>query len=192
MKKKILVDFDSTSANSPKAIFEIYKEETKDITATYHTNYLWNFQGLLPSEYTDRAIELFGEDKFFDRLELMPNAYEVLKELNEVYDVAICSVHNIKTAHKKESFIRNNLPFIKKIEFIDYDGKFDKSAQKGDIIIDDKVSCLKGDRELKILFGNYGYNQLVNVKGDEKNILLYDHNIIRADNWDKVKSLLLK
>ena len=192
MKKKILVDFDSTTANSPKAIFEIYKEETNDNGAIYHNDYLWNFEGLLPKEYSERAIELFGEDKFFDRLELMPNAYEVLEELNKRYDVAICSVHNIKTAHKKESFIRKNLPFIKEIILIGYDGKFDKSSIEGNIIIDDKVSCLFGIREKKILFGDYAYNQLVNTKGDEKNILLYDPYVVRAENWNRVRPLLLK
>lgn len=190
MRKKILVDFDSTTANSPKAIFDIYKEETGDNSLIYHNDYLWNFQGLLPNWYAERAVELFGEEKFFERLELMPNAYEVLKRLNEEYDVAICSVHDMKTAHRKDGYIRNRLPFIKEIILIGYDGKFDKSSQQGHIIIDDKASCLKGDREQKILFGNYGYNQLEYATGVEKEILLNDDRIIRANDWLMVNDII--
>lgn len=190
MKKKLLVDFDSTTANSTETIFNILKEKY-GFEAQYHNDYLWNFKGLLPEQYVEEALALFGNQKLYDRLQLMPNAYDVLKKLSEVYQLAICSVHDIHTVHLKDAYIQERLPFINERIYLSYDGKFSKAKIHGHIIVDDKISCLKGNREKKILFGNYGYNQLQDIEKKEKKILLYDPKVERADNWSIVESILL-
>lgn len=190
MKKKLLVDFDSTTANSTETIFNIWKEESGS-KAQYHNDYLWNFKGLLPEDYLEQALALFGNQKLYDRLQLMPNAYDVLKKLSEVYQLAICSVHDINTVHLKDAYIQEHLPFIKERIYLPYNEKPSKEKIKGHIIIDDNINNLRGNREKKILFGNYAYNQIQNVGKDEKKILLYDHKIERADNWKVVESILL-
>lgn len=192
MKKTIIIDVDSTLGNSTETIFNICKEEM-NLKGEYHLNYLWNFKGLLPSECVGRAVELFGEKKFFDRLQPFPDAYRVVKKLNSKYDIKICSIHKADTAHRKVRWIREQFPFIeeKNIIIIPYEQGFDKSKVEGDIIIDDKFSCIQGDRKLKILFGNYGYNQYENLTKEEKIIYSISNNILRAENWKVVESILL-
>lgn len=193
MKKTIIVDVDSTLTNSVETIFDIYKEQINpgDKDKECHNDYLWNLKGLIPEEYSKSAIELFDKQIFFDRLQLLPNALSVMKRLSRRYNIKICSVHNLETAHMKEDFLRKNLPFIDDIIFLPHTSNFDKSSVKGDIIIDDKVKCLKGDRDTKILFGNYKYNKLEYMTQEERKIYMFDSSIIRAENWKVVESILL-
>lgn len=193
MKKTIIIDVDSTLANSTETIFDIYKEERNITNKEYHRNYLWNFKGLIEEDYVDRAVELFGEEKFFKRLQLYPDAYRVVEKLSRKYCVKICSVHKTETAYRKIAWLRKQLPFIPEedIIIIPYEQGFDKSKVQGDIIIDDKFSCINGSRRLKILFGNYGYNQYENLTKEEKMIYSISNNILRAENWKVVESMLL-
>lgn len=193
MKKTIIIDVDSTLANSTETIFEIYKEERGIEDKIYHRNYLWNFKGLIDENYVERALELFGEEKFFDRLQLYPNAYRVMEKLSKKYHVKICSVHRKETIHRKIAWLRKQLPFIPEedIIIIPYENGFDKSKVEGDIIVDDKFSCIKGDRELKILFGDYAYNKYENLTKEEKIEYTISNNILRAENWLVIESMLL-
>lgn len=193
MKKTIIIDVDSTLANSTETIFEIYKEERGIKDKIYHRNYLWNFKGLIDENYVERALELFGEEKFFDRLQLYPNAYRVMEKLSKKYHVKICSVHRKETIHRKIAWLRKQLPFIPEedIIIIPYENGFDKSKVEGDIIVDDKFSCIKGDRELKILFGDYAYNKYENLTKEEKIEYTISNNILRAENWLVIESMLL-
>lgn len=193
MKKTIIIDVDSTLANSTETIFDIYKEERNITDKEYHRNFLWDFKGLIEEDYLNRALNLFGEDKFFDRLQLYPEAYRVMEKLNRKYILKICSVHKDETSHKKIAWLRKQLPFIpeENIIILSYENGFDKSMIEGDIIIDDKFSCIKGDRELKILFGDFAYNKYENLTKEEKIEYTISNNILRAENWLVIESMLL-
>ena len=193
MKKTILIDFDNTLVNSAETIFEIYKKEKNIIDKEYHRNYLWNFKGLIDEDYVERAVDLFGEKEFFNDLQLYPDAYRVVQKLSRKYHVRICSVHKMNTSHRKVAWIRKNLPFIPKedIVILPYENGFDKSCVQGEIIIDDKVSCIRGNRELKILYGNYKYNQYEFMDKEDKMMYTISNNILRAENWKVIESMLL-
>lgn len=191
MKKTIIVDVDATLTKSVETIFNIYKEEMGVTDKEFHNDYLWNFEGLIPSEHTEYAVGLFDKQIFFDRLELLPEAYRVMKRLSKKYNLTICSVHNLDTVHLKEKFLKDKLPFVESMVFLPHSSGFDKSCVKGEIIIDDKVTCLKGERETKILFGNYKYNQLEYMTQEERKIYMYDSSIVRAENWKVVEAMLL-
>ena len=193
MKQTIIIDVDSTLANSTETIFDIYKEERNIKDKEYHKNYLWNFKGLIEEDYVDRAVELFGEEKFFERLQLYPDAYRVVEKLSKKYNVKICSVHKTNTAHRKVAWLRKQLPFIPEEDIIilPYENGFDKSKVQGDIIIDDKFSCINGNRRLKVLVGDYGYNRYENLTREEKIIYSTSNNILRAENWKVIESMLL-
>lgn len=194
MKKTIIVDVDNTLVNSSETILDIYKDEmsvSDDIK--YTKNHLWDFEGLIPRSYLERALELFGEDKFYDKLKFIPYADKVMNRLNSKYNVKICSVHDEKTADKKINWLKNNLPFLndENIIILPYSKGFNKSKVTGDIIIDDKMDCLFGNREMKLLFGEYGYNQYENLSKENKLLYNTSNNIIRVENWKVIESLLI-
>lgn len=194
MKKTIVVDVDNTLTNSSETVFNIYKDEMNVLEDIKYTkNHLWDFEGLIPGSYFQRALALFGEDKFYDRLKFIPYADKVMERLNRKYNVKICSVHDDGTAHKKINWLKTNLPFLddENIIILPYSKGFDKSKVTGDIIIDDKMDCLFGDREMKLLFGEYGYNQYDNLSKENKLLYNTSNNIIRVENWKVIESLLV-
>lgn len=183
-RKSIIVDFDSTIANTVKTIFEIYQKETNDYSGEYHTKHMWDFGGLLPKEYVSRAIELFGEQILYDNLEFIDGAKETLLKLSKDFDLTICTVHDAKSIHMKDKWIKDNLPFIDNVVYLT-NNTFNKSIIKGDIIIDDRISCLAGDRELKICFGDYGYNTFNDIAKSG-----IDGFIQKAFDWSDVYNII--
>lgn len=180
MKDTIIIDVDSTLSNSVQTIVKIINEEFNE-NIIYHDNHMWDFEGLLPNKYVPRAKQLFDEQKFFDKLELFPNAYDALSELSKYYNIKIGSVHNLESSYMKINWLKRKLPFVHDVVILPYNGLYDKSIIDGSIIIDDKVECLKGDRKLKLLYGCYGYNK------DYK-----DNDVVRVNNWNDIKDLLLQ
>lgn len=154
---RILVDFDETIVHSTKVIFNIIKEET-GYDGEFVEDYGWNFDGLLPKEYVNRAIELFGEKVFYDNLYAFESAIGVLEELSESHEVVIVTKHNEKGRLYKTQWIEDNLPFAT----LHYTETFDKSEVEGDVIIDDKIECLESVKGLvkhRICYGDYGWNK---------------------------------
>lgn len=157
MHVKILVDFDQTIVPSSEIIFDIYKEET-GCKSVYSTNHGWDFEGLLPANYVERAVSLFNEPIFYENLRPFPMAVEVLMALSLKHEILIVSKHSDNGRPYKTKWIEDNLPFAK----VHYTATFDKSEVCGDIIIDDKLECLyslKDNVSHSICFGNYVWNR---------------------------------
>lgn len=191
-KLTILCDFDNTIGNSIKAIYTIYKKETKDSAIPLHYNCGWNFEGLLPTTYVPRAIQLFHEQIFYDELEAFDNCIEVLERLSHKHEVVICTVHNPISVYMKDVWIKNNLPFIKRVVYLRQDG-YDKSIVKADVRVDDRVDCLlANDNSFKLLYGSYGYNQYESLSDELKKKLHSKENgtILRVNNWLEVEKFI--
>ena len=186
MKKTLLVDIDDTTIMSMSTIYDIYKEET-NTTGEMPQNYLYSFEGVLPKNYVNRALELFESKEFFDRVQIMPNCKETLYKYKDKFDIKFCSIHNHRTAYRKIDYINKHFPFIKDVIILKNNGTFDKSIVKGDIIIDDKLSCVKGNRECKILFGDYFYNYPINLNYKEIELL---STCVQAKDWLEVDKIL--
>lgn len=187
MKKTLLVDIDDTTIMSMPLIYEMYKEEN-NIKGEMPKNYLYNFNGVFPKSYIERALELFGSEEFFNRVQIMPNCKETLYKYKDKFDIKFCSIHDEKTLHRKIDYISKNFPFAKDIIILKYNNNnFDKSNVKGEIIIDDKLSCLRGEREQKILFGDYYYNNPINLNKDDNELL---SQCIKAKDWLVIDKLL--
>lgn len=156
---RILVDFDNTIAKSSERVFEIYQEESNDCSGkSYNCNHGWDFEGLIPSSYTSRAVSLFDKEIFFDKLKPMDYAIEVLEKLSYNNDIIIVTKANAESVYHKSKWIKKNLPFIKNVVYLEQND-FNKGMINGDIIIDDKIECLlSGNWGHRIIFGNYGWN----------------------------------
>lgn len=75
----------------------------------------WDFSECkLLHKYKNHTVEeIFGMKEFFDCLELFPNAYEVLKEISQRYELWGASIGTYDNLHWKSKFIKCRLPFMK-------------------------------------------------------------------------------
>lgn len=166
------------------------------------SNYLIEFLGKvdfdkLHSQYRQDLI--IGKEEEFktiykyknnngDYIEPLPNCIEVIKELNEKYDVYIATTYIWKedvidaatNLKNKFEYLHYWLPFIDTNNFI---FMTDKTKIKYDIGIDDRVSNLE-NCDKKLLFTEFRNKKLTDNELKAK-------GIVRVNNWLDVKEELI-
>lgn len=123
-----------------------------------------------------------------DYIKPLPDCVEVIKELNEKYDVYIVTAYiwredvidAVTNLKNKFDYLHYWLPFIDINNFIFMS---DKTKIKYDIGIDDRVSNLESS-DKKLLFTEFRNEKLTKEELESK-------GIIRVNNWLDVKRLLL-
>jgi 5'(3')-deoxyribonucleotidase len=115
----------------------------------------------------------------------MPNAKEVLKELNNKYNIIICSIGTNMNLSRKAKWINQYLPFIKNCILINNGNSLmDKSIvnMKDGILIDDVGSNLiSSNAKYKICFGKiFPWNAEL------------PQDYIRIADWKDIENYLLK
>ena len=123
-----------------------------------------------------------------DYIEPLPNCIEVIKELNEKYDVYIATTYIWKedvidaatNLKNKFEYLHYWLPFIDTNNFI---FMTDKTKIKYDIGIDDRVSNLE-NCDKKLLFTEFRNKKLTDNELKAK-------GIVRVNNWLDVKEELI-
>lgn len=121
-------------------------------------------------------------------IEPLPNCVEVIKELNEKYDIYIATAYIWKedvidaatNLKNKFEYLHYWLPFVDTNNFI---FMTDKSKIRYDIGIDDRVSNLKSC-DKKLLFTEFRNEKLTDKELEEK-------RVIRVNDWLDVKKELL-
>lgn len=175
---KLFVDFDGVIVNTIAAICDLYNEDFK-----YYNKYkyvfpeqvkTWNFDELncASREYINTY---FNQQRFFDKLKFMPQAYETLRKFALKGEVVIVSSGYSPNLRAKEEWCKEHLPFC---QFIGVNLKEykDKSHidMNGGLFIDDSAHNLEtSNAETKICFGEiYPWN----IKWNGKHC--WDWNII--------------
>lgn len=127
-------------------------------------------------EHFSKFHEYLNEPGFFGDLEVMPDAREVLKKLNEKYELFIVSaaLEFPNSLLDKFNWIRENLPFIswKQICFCGM-----KSIIQTDIMIDDRTRNFTHFKGRKILYTCH-HN-------------IFEKDFERVSNWKEIESKLL-
>lgn len=149
----------------------------------------------IPKERFSEFNAFIREKNMYDYARLLPKAVETLKDLNEVYDIHVCSscINPLDMENSgrlfvdKFHYLLKTLPFLKPEKFI-FTGV--KGLFKADVQIDDRVNNLVGDVGIKILFPSYHNKDI----SDEE---LRSKGIIRAgydwrDGWDEIRRILLE
>jgi len=164
-KIKLFVDFDNTLVNSTRSFCTSYNfiyEYHKDFTpANWELVNTWNFSNQCSILKSDSdVLDIFENPLFFDCLELInDNTFEILKELNEKYQIIIASIGTPINLSLKALYLQENLPFIKDYILMYNNGiKMNKEIIKMDypdsIFIDDHVSNLISSNAVnKYVFG---------------------------------------
>lgn len=152
-------------------------------------------EAVIPKERFDEFNEFLNNRNLYENAHILPYAVEVLKELNHIYNIYICSScinpFNItgsgRLFNDKYNFLITSIPFIKPEHFIFTNAKH---LFKADIQIDDRLSNFDESIETKILFPSY-HNKTIRNKELTKN------GILRAGldwrtGWLEVASILLE
>lgn len=181
----LIIDFDNTLVNSSETILHMlyWKNRHKtNNTFSYNPNILkWDFTPYAKTEEdTSFCKAQFNKQRFYDELEPMEGALEVLRELHKNYRIVVCSNRNVENIEMFVTTVRNLFGDVVD-DIIPLIDNFDKSVIKGHIRIDDKIECMMNDdNSFNILFGNYGYNKIC----DE------DDFDIRAYTWNDVLEII--
>ena len=182
MKKRVMIDMDDciTDGTFRKQI-EDYIGEKIDISKTGY--YLQNVLG-------ERKEEFFrkGPLNMYEDAPLKEGAYEVIKKLNEIYEVYLVTSYCIPDAHFQEGnhlkfkmeYLQKHLSFLETNQIIFIN---DKSLIDFDVRIDDSIRYLtKG--ETLLLFDSYNNQELSKKELDKKNIK-------RVMTWQEIADILL-
>lgn len=143
-------------------------------------------QDIVPNK--DEFFEWFMNQNMYDYCELMPNCYDVLRELNEEYELYIVTDYVWREISDKSGYIveqkfnwlRDNLPFIKPQQYVFL---VNKSILNMDIRIDDKINNLDGS-DVKLLFSSY-HNKNYSLD------YLKSNGIERMNSWLEIRDRLL-
>ena len=185
-KKILLVDFDDTICQS------VFLKKVNDFLGTDYKieqfkEYL--IDSIVPEDRRKEFFASFFETDPYEKLPLIDGAKEALKKLSKKYDIYVCSscvmLNSPKSSARlfssKYEYLIKNLPFLDPKKFI-----FTSSKQlvKGDVVIDDYFSNLKGDIPKKFLFDSYHNKE----KTEEE---LKARGVQRVKGWKEVCDILL-
>jgi 5'(3')-deoxyribonucleotidase len=148
MKKSILLDVDEVIC------FPGFLKACNDFLNTnyeiddFDTYYL--DEQIIPKDRWDEFISFLGKRNVYDDAVLLPDAFDVIKKLNDIYDIYICSscinpfdINGSGCLFKnKYEYLVKELPFLDPTKFIFTNSKH---LIKADIQIDDRLNNLDND-----------------------------------------------
>ena len=149
----------------------------------------------IPKERFPEFNKFLSQRNLYDDAIILPNAIEIIQELNEVYNAYICSScinpFDINGSGRlfadKYNFLINTLPFIKPGNFIFTNAKH---LFKDDIQIDDRLPNLENTIETRILFPSYHNKNILDDELNQKGILRAGYDW--RNGWEEIKKILLK
>lgn len=184
MKRNLFIDYDGVIVNSIKTIVTLYNEDFK-----YYKNFTkiewsdintWNFEecNCASKEYINTY---FNQMRFFNTLEYMDWAKEILDKLNKKYNITIISSGYSPNLIIKNKWIKEHLSYCKFIgvNFKKYKDKSHINMYDGIFIDDSCNNLITSNAKIKICFGDiYPWNE--KWEG------------IRCANWTDINNFLMK
>ena len=183
-KNRIYVDFDGCIVNTIKRITEMYNEDFKYYKCFKEIHWTdinsWDFKECTCATgvYFDYC---FTQPRFFEGLEYIDNAKEVLDRLSKKHEIVIVSMGIHSNLKGKEIWIKENIPYAKfvGVSFTDYYDKSHIDMSDGILFLDDNSSNLNTNAEKLAVFGDvYEWNK--------------DWEGIRLHNWYDVEKFLIE
>lgn len=184
--KKIMIDIDDVISDHTGYLGLVNEFLNTDYKIDDVQGYY--IQDLVPEEKKDDFIKFFVQKNIYDYSHIMPNCIEVIQQLNEQYDVYICSAYVFRDnlAYSADALKYKFEYLIKYFPFIDPNNFMfltKKELLNCEIKIDDKIDNLR-NAEVKLLFDAY-HNRLLSNEELERN------QVIRVHNWLEIAQYLL-
>ena len=163
-KPKLFIDYDNSITNSTKAIVDLYNEDFKYYKKYEYVHWTdvrtWDFLecNCTKPEYINTY---FNQQRFFDKVEFMDNAEEVLNRLKDKYEIIIVSMGYSPNLRAKEYWIKEHMSYVKfiGINFKKHEDKSHIDMSDG-IFIDDNEKYLNTNAKHQICFGDiYDWNK---------------------------------
>ena len=172
MKQRLLVDMDGVLADIYAQLIE-FEYQDLGIRQSYE-----KMNGTSEVNTFKNALEYIFSDGFFRNLPVMEGSIEVMRQLNEQYELFIVSaaMEFPKSLTDKFYWLEEHFPFLHWKQIVMCGSK---TAVKGDIMIDDHFKNLDYFNGKTLLF-----SQPHNISGNTKN-----HT--RVDSWSDVAKILL-
>lgn len=183
--KRILIDMDDviTKTDWFTGIEQFTKEKLDRSYPGFH------LEEILSPDDQKRFFDNFDKINFYNFAELLDDCYEVMEELSKQYDIYICSTFTWSGVLDKASwhlknkydYLYKHLPFIHPDKYIFCSNK---NIIKADVRIDDRIENLRNG-EIRLMFTAWHNKDL----SDE---YLKKKKIIRVNNWQDIKKILIK
>src|ERR1700749_2101431 len=174
--QRVIVDMDEVIAAPMNEMIDWYKNKYR-LDVDYEKMLVGSWLKGFPDEHQDLVLERILAPGFFRHLPVMPDSVEVLKEMNEKYEVFIVSAATEfpNSLKDKIDWLQDHFPFFswKQIALCG-----DKRLVFGDFMIDDHLKNLTHFTGKQYLF-TAAHN--LNVTG-------YD----RINNWKEAAEIFLK
>ena len=174
-KKRILIDMDHVMADITGQFIKWYKEETG---TEMNRADLYGKPEDLAFPQPRLIREFLYAPGFFRTAAVIPGSQEVIKELNEVYDLFIVSaaMEFPQSLIEKYEWLLKHFPFIHWRQII-FCGS--KKPVSGEFMIDDHIKNLSHFNGEKLLFTA------------THNTHMHDTGYTRVNNWEEVRRLLI-
>lgn len=182
--KTIYLDYDGCIVNTIEAIVGLYNEDFRFYKDFQRVQWwdveTWGFEECTCA--TRQQIDLyFNQPRFFNTVEFMPWARQVIDELQKSYQVKIVSMGEYPNLVGKRGWLKYYFPNIELIgiDFKEHSNKAHIDMSDG-ALLDDSSINLKTSKALeKICFGDsYRWNE--------------DWDGLRAANWMDIKRYFLE
>lgn len=172
MKKRLLVDMDGVLADIYAQLIEC---EYQEHGIRHEMN---NLNGKSEVDVFKKALDYIHSDGFFRNLPVMDGSVEILRQLNEKYELFIvtAAMEFPNSLTEKFYWLEEHFPFIHWKQIVMCGSK---TVVKGDIMIDDHFKNLDYFEGQALLF-----TQPHNISGN-------DRNHTRVNSWYDVANILL-
>jgi len=183
MKKRLMIDMDDVIVSGGFLYlmnkFQNTNYREKDFDKFYMQDKIIN---------KDEFFKYFLKHNLYDYCTIKEDAKEIIEQLSKIYEIYICTAYIYKEIEEesgiilkyKYDYLIQNFPFLKPKNFI-FTG--DKSVVDCDIKIDDRIKNLENSN-IKLLFTAYHNKDITDLE-------LKDKNIIRVDNWNEIRKVLI-
>lgn len=174
--ERIIIDMDEVIADPMGSMVDWYKNEY-GLDVDYEKMLAGSWVLGFPEEHQPLVRERLRSPGFFRHLDVMPDAVEVLREINKRYDLQIVSaaMEFPNSLKDKYDWLGDHFPFItwRQIAFCG-----DKKVVHGDHMIDDHIWNLEYFNGKK-----YMYTAAHNLNNKD---------FIRINNWTEAAEIFLK
>ena len=153
----IAVDIDNTLNSLTEAVLSVYNEDSGDNLALSDiTEY--RIEDFVKSEFKNKFYQYFLDKKVWKQIYVQPHCREVLAQLHrEGHMIIFVTTTEPENLPKKKNWLIRNFPFID-VRHSLYSCPT-KQLIKCDILIDDHIGNLVGDREYYSICIDYAWNR---------------------------------